>query len=94
MAGFVINGVVFGNEWDEDQAIDAYAYKLDLDTLEGVDLDIRPATVREVLADVYGEDYDLAGVRSARDDLKSVVLSTVKNQLELMGIPRGSVYRR
>ncbi|QDK03156.1 hypothetical protein SEA_SYDNAT_74 [Mycobacterium phage SydNat] len=48
----------------------------------------------EVDLEKYAEDYDLAGVRSARDDLKSVVLSTVKNQLELMGIPRGSVYRR
>ncbi|UVK64380.1 hypothetical protein SEA_GHOULBOY_74 [Mycobacterium phage Ghoulboy] len=50
--------------------------------------------VVEVDLEKYAEDYDLAGVRSARDDLKSVVLSTVKNQLELMGIPRGSVYRR
>ncbi|AFN37683.1 hypothetical protein ELTIGER69_87 [Mycobacterium phage ElTiger69] len=71
MAGFVINGVVFGNEWDEDQAIDAYAYKLDLDTLEGVDLDIRPATVREVLADVYGEDWATEDYR--RNDLSHLV---------------------
>ncbi|AHB31946.1 hypothetical protein X816_gp10 [Mycobacterium phage Jovo] len=70
MAGFVINGVVFGNEWDEDQAIDAYAYKLNLDTLEGVDLDIRPATVREVLADVYGEDW-------ATEDYRRNILSHV-----------------
>ncbi|AEL17686.1 hypothetical protein CUCO_82 [Mycobacterium phage Cuco] len=70
MAGFVINGIVFGNEWDLEHALDAYAYKLNLDTLEGVDLDIRPATVREVLADVYGEDW-------ATEDYRRNILSHV-----------------
>ncbi|QGJ92255.1 hypothetical protein SEA_MARYSWELL_83 [Mycobacterium phage MarysWell] len=71
MAGFVINGVVFGNEWDLEHALDAYAYRQGLDSVEGLDLDIRPATVREVLADVYGEDWATEDYR--RNSLSHVV---------------------
>ncbi|AIK68940.1 hypothetical protein AVV40_gp19 [Mycobacterium phage Swirley] len=42
----------------------------------------------------YARGFGLVGARSARDDLKKIVLYTVQNELQRMGIPRGSVYRR
>lgn len=42
----------------------------------------------------YAEGFGLAGPRSARDDLKQIVLQAVRDELERMGIPRSQVDRQ
>ncbi|AGT11957.1 hypothetical protein SEA_BONAMASSA_75 [Mycobacterium phage Bonamassa] len=42
----------------------------------------------------YARGFGLVGARSARDDLKKIVLYTVQNELQRMGLQRCTIYRR
>ncbi|AXC33895.1 hypothetical protein SEA_TARYNEARAL_74 [Mycobacterium phage Tarynearal] len=50
--------------------------------------------VVELDLEEYARGFGLVGARSARDDLKKIVLYTVQNELQRMGLQRCTIYRR